>query len=260
MMDHRMSSLSKISAIALVAVISACGGSRQQANAPLRQSSEAYGSTMSQPPQTDQDTTDAPHANTSNSTPGAAESATSPGDQGPPNGSNAMTSSTSQTGVDMADLRDPEIAAVMRVIHQSEVQEAQLAQSKTGSDEVKRFARDAIATRSERLRREDSLFSRLQLTPSENAVSSQFSVESQGQLAALQTAHGLDFDRDYIDAEIRSHQHALELIHRLLLQAQDSGLKVELGATRQAILHELAWANTLRLNLNSPPSDTSESV
>ena len=260
-MDHRISSPSKISAIALVAVISACGGSRQQANAPRPPSSEAYGSTMNQPTQTDQETTDAPHANTSNSAPGAAEGMTSTGDESQPNGSNAMTGSTSQMGVDMAGLRDPEIAAVMRAMHQSEVQEAQLAQSKTASDEVKRFARDAIATRSERLRREDSLFSRLQLTPNDNAVSNQFSVESQSRLAMLRRAHGPDFDLAYIDAEIRSHQHALELelIQRLLLQAHDSGLKVELGDTRQAIQRELAWANTLRLNLNRPPSDTSES-
>lgn len=251
-MDHRISPLSKISAIALVAGISACGGSRQQANAPPPPTSERYGSAMGQPPQLESGASETPSTDTSVRAPGSAPRATEPSDETPPMGPNSTAGSTNQMGVDTSGFANPQVAAVLRAIHQGEVQEAQLAQTKAVSDDVKRFVRHAIATHSERLRREDSLFSRLQLTPNDNAVSNQLGIESQSQMAVLRTVHGLDFDRNYIDAEIRSHQRALELIDRLPIAVQDSDLKAELSETRKAMEQELASAKNLLPTLARP--------
>ncbi len=176
-MDHRISSLSKIFAIGLVAGIPACGGSRQPANAP---NSEAYGSAMNQPPLTEPGAAETSHSETSTYAPGSAPGATgSTSESPPPGGPNEATGTASPMGVDTSGFGDSQIAAVLRAIHQSEIQAAQLAQAKAFSDDVKRFARDAIAAHSERLRGEDSLFSRLQLTPNDNAASNQLGIESQ---------------------------------------------------------------------------------
>ena len=129
-------------------------------------------------------------------------------------GSPPDTTTTTQVGVtnqmggmvDLSTLNDAQFAAIVQAINAGEIQEAQLAMSKAASPDVKRFAKDMVIAHHDMQTKMTTLLGRLQITPSDNAVSNQMRSDTQGEISTLQTMRGADFDRDYIDAQVLKPQ------------------------------------------------------
>ena len=151
--------------------------------------------------------------------------------------------------VDLTTLSDAQFASVVQVVNDGEIQEAQLAISKAASPDVKRFARDMATAHRDMQNKMTTLLGRLQITPSDNAVSNQLKSDTQSELSALQTLRGKDFDRDYIDAQVRNHNKALELFDRITPSVKNSELKAALTTTRPKIEAHLREAERVQLAL-----------
>jgi putative membrane protein len=260
----------KSSSLAILFVASvvgaACGGSDQQ-TPPNTQAGAGqaanpqYGSTMSQPaPAPDPPTTPAP---TGGQGPGKTmESANTTGsisESNPGDASNAANLQTSQLGSPPADtvgttppqsgassFHDADIAAVLGTVNQGEVDEAQLAIGKSKSADVRKFAQHMAADHRDMIRKDKALLSRIHVTPSDNVVSNQLKSDGRGELAALQGDTGRDFDRAYMDAQVKGHHHALELIDQMLPNMQNGDFKTAIQGARAKVEHHLQEAERIQ--------------
>jgi putative membrane protein len=158
---------------------------------------------------------------------------------------------TNQMGgmVDLSTLNDAQFAAIVQAVNAGEIQEAQLAMTKATSPDVKRFAKDMVIAHHDMQTKMTTLLGRLQITPSDNAVSNQMRSDTQGEISTLQTMRGKDFDRDYIDAQVRNHNKTLELLDHITPSVKDSELKAALTATRPKVEAHLREAERVQLTL-----------
>jgi putative membrane protein len=158
---------------------------------------------------------------------------------------------TNQMGddVDLATLSDAQFASIVEAVNDGEIQEAQLATSKATSPDVKRFARDMSTAHRDMQNKMTTLLGRLQITPSDNAVSNQLKSDTQSELSTLQTTRGKEFDRDYIDAQVRNHNKALELLDRITPSVKNTELKAALTSTRPKVEAHLREAERVELAL-----------
>jgi putative membrane protein len=150
---------------------------------------------------------------------------------------------------DVSTLSDAQLAAVVQAINQGEIQEAQLALSKSSNADVKRFARDMISAHRDMMSKTTALLQRLQITPNDNAVSNQLKSDTQSEIQDLQTMRGKDFDRNYIDSQVRNHNGALELMDRIAPDVKNAELKAALMSDRPKVEAHLREAERVQASL-----------
>ena len=293
-MNHFKSSLSTVGAVAVVLGMVACGESQQQpAQAPVGTTTEyaeqtppppgmapnpdqnaQYGSAMGQPQESP------PPAQPPQQMGGGASGQLNPqygqgqtgqmGEQGgqsgaPPPSQAGPMGSPSPMGamggtMDVSSLGDGQLAAVIQAIHQDELQEAQLAEQRASSPELKRYARDMTNAHRNIMNENQSLLAQAQITPSDNAVSQQLRTDAQNEMSTLEGLRGRDFDREYLDDQIRDHNKAIELVDRIIPNIKNPQLKAHMQSVRTRLEGHLREAERLQQKLekgstNKQPSD-----
>jgi putative membrane protein len=161
------------------------------------------------------------------------------------------TTTMGGNAIDVANLSEGQFAAVLDTVNQAEIDAAQLAQTKASSNEVKRFAQRMAAEHRDLQSRAKSLTTRLHITPSENPLSNQLQADGVNEMAALQQVGGTDFDRRYVDAQVRDHNHALELIDRTVQGLKTPEFKAEVTAARARVAEHLRHAEQLQQKLQA---------
>jgi putative membrane protein len=161
-------------------------------------------------------------------------------------------------GMDVSNLTDAQTAAVIGALNEGEIEQAQLAMTKATSPEVKRFAGSMATAHRQMQNKATELLKRLQITPMDNAVSSQLKSDTQSEMTTLQSLRGKEFDRDYIDAQVRAHNEALELLDRMTPNVKNPELKSAINADRPKIESHLREAERVQQtlqkgNANSQP-------
>jgi putative membrane protein len=265
MMKHLKSSLSNLSAVAVALGLAACGGSNQSpSNMPSSTeppASEPNGSAMNQPANGGSRVEGTFGTGATNSQAAGPAGGSAPvsqyGPANPPEAGGpapAAGSSPSATGasgetLDVSNLNDTQLAAVIQAIHQGEIQQGQLAETKASSPEVKRFAHNMVSMHRDMQNHHTALLGRLEIRPSDNAVSNQLKSDAQNQMSTLQALRGRDFDRDYIDAQVSGHNKALELIDRIIANVKSADLKADLVAARSKVEAHLRDAERVQQGL-----------
>jgi putative membrane protein len=155
------------------------------------------------------------------------------------------------TTADISGLSDAQIAAVLEAIHDGEIRQAQLATTHATSQSVKRFATHMMAAHRAMLGRTTAILARAQITPSDNAVSNQLKSDGHAQLSTLQGMRGREFDRTYIDAQVRGHTDALEVIDRILPNLRNQDLKNEVQNARPHVEEHLREAERVQQELGT---------
>jgi predicted outer membrane protein len=180
---------------------------------------------------------------------GAPSPAPSPSPGAPPVGGStagAIPGEAAPSAMDVSTLDDAQLAAIVLALNMAKIQAAQLAESKAGATEVKRYAHDMATEHRDMNKRANAVFVRIQIRPSDNAVSSQVKSDNENEMSTLQAEKGKDFDKDYIDAQIRDQNHALELIDRMTPNAKSPELKAELQNERMRLEAHLRQAERLQ--------------
>jgi putative membrane protein len=150
---------------------------------------------------------------------------------------------------DVSSFDDAQLAAVVQALNMDEMQSAQLAESKASSPDVKKFARDIMTQHRDMQNRANAVFSRVQITPNDNAVSTQLKTDAQSEMSTLQGMRGKEFDREYMDGQVRDHNHLLELVDRMTPNAKSPELKAELQSMRTKIEAHLRQAERIQQTL-----------
>jgi putative membrane protein len=169
-----------------------------------------------------------------------------------PGDSSALSSAvTSEPG---APLTDPQIAAVTDAVNTAEIEQAQLAQSKSTNDQVQSFAGMMIEHHGQAKRKQTTLG----IAEAESPLSLKLAAETHTTLAQLKQKSGSEFDRAYLQAQIDGHQKVLETIDQQLLpNAKDPELKTYLQELRPQVAAHLERARTAKDALASAGSSAS---
>lgn len=139
-----------------------------------------------------------------------------------------------------------DMAAILTAVNEGEIALNQLAQTRATSGDVRSFAQMMVTDHQANLDRGRELFTRLGVTPTDNAVSQ--ALRSTAPLAStnLQTYSGAAFDRTHMRFQADLHQWALNALDVALIpSANNAELRDFLTATRASIAAHLDQARRI---------------
>ena len=155
---------------------------------------------------------------------------------------------------------DAEIAAVASTLNMGEIQQAEIAQAKAQSPEIKSFAQHMISEHGNAERRQAALLGGLGVAPQENEVSRAIRAEAGAMTASLRDQPpGPSFDRAYADSQVAMHQRGLQVLDtQLIPKAERPELRQELVQTRASVARHLAQAQALQASLAAAGQEAPE--
>jgi putative membrane protein len=217
-----------LSVVSIVATV-ACGGADQPPKPPdnaatsIPDTTGSDSSTMSSP---------APAAS-------AAPSDTAP--------MAAAPSDTTPTAQPL--LSDDQILQVVHTANQGEIAQAKLAKTKAKDARVKKLAAMMIKDHSDADHKAMALAKKLN-GPTPSATSTSLESDAQNNTTTLESESGADFDKGYVDTQVKEHQAVLDLIDQQLLpNAKDAGVKTFVTAVRAKVAAHLHHAQELQAAL-----------
>jgi putative membrane protein len=178
----------------------------------------------------------------------------------PTSESQSAPSASVGSTADVSGLSDAQIAAVLQAINQGEIKQGVLASNHASAASVKRFASHMVTAHRTMLATQTAILSRAQITPSANAVSNQLKRDGRAQLSTLQSMRGRDFDRAYVDAQVRGHSEALDIIDRTLPTLRNPELKMDVQNARPRVEAHLREAQRLQQQLQTGSASAQPSI
>ena len=230
--------------LALVLAVVACGGSdnNQQAKSPdMTTTTGASNGTST----TSNDTSSANGSNGSmNGSSMNGQQTTGMQQQGT---SNNMVQQQSAP-----QLTDSQIAAITDAANKGEIEQAKLAVRKAKDPQVKQFAQMMIDHHGTEQKKEQQLCSTLNLQPETTQTSTQLQTDSQNAISSLSAQNGADFDKAYIDLQVKEHKEVLDSIdNKLVPNAKNAQLKAALEAFRPKVQEHLQKAQEIQQKLGT---------
>jgi putative membrane protein len=225
--------------LALVVALVACGGSENQ---------------QAKSPET---------AATTTTTTGATNDtgATTSNDTSSMNGSMNGTQNNMQPNNDMmqqqpqpmaSQLTDPQIAAITDAANKGEIEQAKLAVRKAKDPQVKQYAQMMIDQHGAEQKKEQQLATTLSLQPETTQMSTQLQTDSQSAISSLSSQSGADFDKAYIDLQVKEHKDVLDAIdNKLIPNAKNAQLKQALTDFRPKVQGHLQKAQEIQQKLGT---------
>jgi len=166
--------------------------------------------------------------------------------------SSTTTTPESTTTAPSGSPSDAEIAATVTAANDTDIQNGQLAMSKSANAEVKAFAKEMVAAHTQLNEQGSALLSKLSVTPSDNPTSTSIRTGGETTRASLNGLSGADFDKAYINAEVDLHQAVLDQLDNTLIpSAQNAELKELLQKARPTIQAHLDHAKSLKSKLGA---------
>lgn len=162
------------------------------------------------------------------------------------NGEEATTSPAAQV-----TLTDNEIAGVTAAIHEGEISHARIAQERAQTEPVRSFAARMIEEHSSAMRDLEGLGATASIIPEPSALREQLTSQALAMEQDLVARDPSEFDRAYMDAQVRLHQQALEVADQQLMpSARSQQLRAYLQRVRPIIADHLEMARQMT---ESPP-------
>lgn len=145
---------------------------------------------------------------------------------------------------------DANIAAIVVAANNADIAYANMAMSKAMSPGVRAFAQTMINDHSGVNKATVDLITRLGVTPVENSVSLDLRDNSEVTRDKLRDRDGAEFDKEYMDNEIKYHNTLLKTLDDMLIpSAQNGDLRSLLRNTRLAVTAHLEHAKAIRSSL-----------
>lgn len=145
---------------------------------------------------------------------------------------------------------DPEIAAIVVAADRVDIENGELAQSKTSNPQVREFAERMITDHTAVNQQATALLTRLGVTPQDNPTSQQLVQGGNETRERLRGMSGVEFDRAYIGNEVAYHQTVLDALDNTLIpSAQNAEFRTLLEQTRPAFVAHLEHAQRVQAAL-----------
>jgi putative membrane protein len=150
-------------------------------------------------------------------------------------------------------LSDEQIAAISGAANRGEVDQAKLATEKSKNPKIKKFAAMMAAHHGEANTKSIDMLRKAHITPEESTVSTQMTTESSKLVESLKPMNGPEFDRAYIDAQVKEHTAILDAFDtKMLPVVKNADLKSDLTAMRAKIDGHLKEAQAIQKSLPTP--------
>jgi putative membrane protein len=156
-----------------------------------------------------------------------------------------MSSSSSMSGMNMT-LTGPDIAGIVTVANQGEIDAGQLASTKAASSSVRDFANMMVRDHTSALSDARATFDRSHLVPN-TSNSTAMALQDLGNRTkqSLSQYTGASFDRTYMQTQVDMHQWLLNQIDASLLPSSRGDLRTLLTNQRAAVAAHLDRAQTI---------------
>lgn len=154
-------------------------------------------------------------------------------------------------------LTDAEIVAVTSTANNGEIEMAELAKKTATNADVKNFAAMMITQHRDMENKGKALATKAKITPADNDASTALKTDVQSTITTLKTQKGKDFDKAYMEAQVKAHKDVLSLFdNKLLPNAQNGELKTLLTDARGHVATHLAKAEEISGKLDSGAAAT----
>jgi len=171
-------------------------------------------------------------------------------------GSSTAPGSSGSPRANGAPLTDAQIAGITELVNNAEIQQAELARSKSKDPGVLSFASMMISHHTQAKQRQAALGLSAEPSPLLQALST----NGQQTMSTLTAKTGTEFDRAYLKAQADQHQQVLDTIDsKLLPGAKNSQLRSQLQSMRSTVQNHLEAARAALKALDNQKSRQSSS-
>jgi putative membrane protein len=145
------------------------------------------------------------------------------------------------------DLNDAQIAHIVVTANQVDIENGQLAKKKASNEDVHAYAHRMIGEHTDVNKQATDLAAKLKLTPEDNPISKSLKEDGKKNLDKLKNLSGAQFDKAYIDAEIKLHQQVIDVADtKLVPSVKNEELKALLVKVRPALVSHLEHAQKIQ--------------
>jgi putative membrane protein len=148
-------------------------------------------------------------------------------------------------------MSDANVIAVMNTIDKSEMEAAQLAKQKAQSSEVRNYANHLIADHSAIMDKNRQLSSQTSLRPDPPALASTMNSTHQETMDQLRKLSGPDFDRAYMEYQVKMHEEAVSLVEKTSSSADNPQLRQQLGQVVHDLRDHLTKAKSIQSQIGA---------
>ena len=189
--------------------------------------------------------------------PAPAATDTKPVDSAMGGGTNAGSDTTATAKPAEKPMTDAEIVAVTSTANNGEIDMANLATKSATSADVKNFAAMMITQHKDMESKGKALAAKAKITPADSDASNALKSDVQSTISNLKTQKGKDFDKAYMDSQVKAHRDVLNMFdNKLLPNAQNGDLKTLLTDGRSHVAAHLAKAEEIQKKLDTGAAST----
>ena len=148
-------------------------------------------------------------------------------------------------------LTDAQILQITHTANAGEIAQAKLARDKSKDVRVKKLALMMLSDHSDADAKGADLAKKENLVLAESPVSSSVKSDGDATLDDLRSRSGREFDKAYVDAQVKEHQAVLDAIDdKLLPNAKDSDVRSFVSTLRPKLAEHLKHARMLQVDLD----------
>lgn len=145
-----------------------------------------------------------------------------------------------------AEINDSEIAAIAQATNTAEINAGRLAMEKAQNSEVKEFAQEMVESHT--AMNEDLAELKMQITMDDK--SQQIKQDAIKTLDKLKGMQGAEFDRAYIQDQVKMHQKVLKMLNdKLIPKARNENLKAALHKAGPEVSSHLERAREIQSSM-----------
>lgn len=164
---------------------------------------------------------------------------------------NACTTSQAAKVTPVGDPNDAEIATTGLTLNEKEVEQSQLAVQRASTPEVKSYAERMVKEHGRAIEETRELMKEAGYEQQPIALTRGLEVMVENKTGSLRNKSGMEFDREYMDAQIELHKATIETIRDdFLPNASNPELRSYLQETEEKIEARLRDAEQLRARLD----------
>lgn len=146
-----------------------------------------------------------------------------------------------------ANLNDAEIVHVLVTANKIDMENGALAKKRTSNNDVLDFAARMVKEHAELMKQANELIAKLNLRSDDNAVSNSLETAAEQDLNKLKYFSDREFEKNYIDGEIKLHQKLIHLADTVLLpNVKNEELKAILVTVRPVLVSHLEHAQNIQ--------------
>ena len=143
-------------------------------------------------------------------------------------------------------MSDANVLEVMNTIDRSEIEAAELATQRAQSPAVREYASQLISQHHTMLEKNQQVAKQASARPEPPALATTLKTTHQETLERLRTLSGPEFDRAYLEYQVKMHEQAIKLVDSASTSAEHPALKQHLTKALPDLRNHLAKAKTIQ--------------